>query len=593
MSRQEVERKRKAKMSDIDIVKGAIKGNPDIKLTRTYYVPSDAIQEQAQKTKWFSDANIYTHGLKKFKGLKKQKNGGIIQFLQNGNSVVTGVNTVGQNTYSMIFNDMFNNIAENLKNDPNYWKTLNQYQDTYRDFSNQFAATGDKTKGYRFKGVGDYHTWFKKQGYDDSGIYPQFEQKFKSISNNPNSGDNPTKKLVDSIWGMINEHRTVLGTKAFWDLDPEGLANAKEKFRNLGYDLYLDTSPQNGTLVYKLNPLNKEQINVPTNIPIEEKTPINTNKTPVVTNEASKNSNGSPTTVSGTNPGETNQNSLNDALSRILHGEQPNFWKNYKSNIFGPSTALSFLRLLSTLNFNKQQMKDFKVEVPFLSPKLMYRNVYGDYFAQKNAENQAAQIASQTNQPFTSNAKLAYLTQLQKSKQIHDIINEGFSADNKMIKATQEASIAALDKNITNSNEIANKNRALSAEAANKYNETKLNYNKGIQESVDGFLKGLEYSLQNRENRNNQLEDIFIIKALNEQYDPSEDFEAQRLLKEYQDASDADKEQKLEAYRKYIAQQKIVYANRKYDILDAITGTTHDRGEYNVTGNTLASIIMK
>ena len=167
-------------------------------------------------------------------------------------------------------------------------------------------------------------------------------------------------------------------------------------------------------------------------------------------------------------------------------------------------------RLFSSLRTND---KVSKVLDKSLRPVL--RNTYERYspitgaFGEMQFRNrQAADLRRQASRPFTSDASLQLAGQLEADRQARDLEYQGFLADDKEIKRTQEAALARQEDNMARRSDVANFNRA----SINQTNREKaqleaarLRYN---WQSVDNYLSGIEKRLRDkfkadRERQNN------------------------------------------------------------------------------------------
>ena len=155
-------------------------------------------------------------------------------------------------------------------------------------------------------------------------------------------------------------------------------------------------------------------------------------------------------------------------------------------------------RLSASLRTNN---KVFKVLDKSLRPVL--RNTYERYspitgaFGEMQLKNrQAADLRRQASRPFTSDASLQLAGQLEADRQARDLEYQGFLADDKEIKRTQEAALARQEDNMARRSEVSNFNRA-SINQTNRekaqLEATRLRHN---WQSVDNFLQGVEGRLR-------------------------------------------------------------------------------------------------
>lgn len=127
-----------------------------------------------------------------------------------------------------------------------------------------------------------------------------------------------------------------------------------------------------------------------------------------------------------------------------------------------------------------------------------YSPVTGAYGEMQFRNNQAASLRQQAARPFTSDPSLYFASQLGANKQARDLEYQGFMADNREIKRTQQEALAKQEDNMARRSEVANYNR----DQFNKVNREKaaleasrLNKN---WESVDKFWQNSTNQLQSR-----------------------------------------------------------------------------------------------
>ena len=203
-------------------------------------------------------------------------------------------------------------------------------------------------------------------------------------------------------------------------------------------------------------------------------------------------------------PVDNNKDDKKDAGSRTYPvGTQPNtneFTGNTFKDLMLKVTPelIGIGRLFSSLRTND---KVSKVLDKSLRPVL--RNTYERYspitgaFGEMQLMNgQAANIRRQASRPFTSDASLQLAGQLEADRQARDLEYQGFLADDKEIKRTQEAALARQEDNIARRSDVANFNRA-SINQTNRekaqLEATRLRHN---WQSVDNFLQGVEERLR-------------------------------------------------------------------------------------------------
>ena len=155
-------------------------------------------------------------------------------------------------------------------------------------------------------------------------------------------------------------------------------------------------------------------------------------------------------------------------------------------------------RLFASLRTNNRVARTFD-----RSLKPVLKDTYERYspttgaFGEMSFRNrQAADLRRQASRPFTSDASLQLAGQLEADRQARDLEYQGFLADDKEIKRTQEAALARQEDNMARRSEVSNFNRA-SINQTNRekaqLEATRLRHN---WQSVDNFLQGVEGRLR-------------------------------------------------------------------------------------------------
>lgn len=125
-----------------------------------------------------------------------------------------------------------------------------------------------------------------------------------------------------------------------------------------------------------------------------------------------------------------------------------------------------------------------------------YSPITGAFGEMSFRNRQAADLRRQASRPFTSDASLQLAGQLEADRQARDLEYQGFLADDKEIKRTQEAALARQEDNMARRSEVSNFNRA-SINQTNRekaqLEATRLRHN---WQSVDNFLQGVEGRLR-------------------------------------------------------------------------------------------------
>ena len=125
-----------------------------------------------------------------------------------------------------------------------------------------------------------------------------------------------------------------------------------------------------------------------------------------------------------------------------------------------------------------------------------YSPITGAFSEMQFRNRQAADLRRQASRPFTSDASLQLAGQLEADRQARDLEYQGFLADDKEIKRTQEAALARQEDNMARRSEVSNFNRA-SINQTNRekaqLEATRLRHN---WQSADNFLREVEGRLR-------------------------------------------------------------------------------------------------
>ena len=200
-----------------------------------------------------------------------------------------------------------------------------------------------------------------------------------------------------------------------------------------------------------------------------------------------------------------------------------------------PAT-LAFGRMMGDIDATNRRTKEYlsRLQVPLQQPWRFDRQVYGDYGTMKAEENQAAQIRSQMNRPFTSNAALASLRQLEGERLAAEQVMKGKLADNQMIHKTYEQSAAEQKENIKRATDVANVNRGLLADAARTRAGIIAAADTANHNSLDAWLMNyVEKPIQEEANRRKAYQDYYDYISMGPmEYDPSTDPQVDALKQE-------------------------------------------------------------
>ena len=381
------------------------------------------------------------------------KEGGSIQKLANGNSIngnPAKQNSVGYtNDYNWntdVFSKNLDHILGSLKQyKDGYANWLNTMQDLhYNDYTNASKQDYLNTNAYNNATVGQYQDKYKAGYEDEWNVSPegndpdglgyntlgiksaQDSGKFGIVSGNANSGDwlgNGNMYKTDNSFGGITDARRLLGREG--DFNDEQLKQYQQKFKEQGYDFYLDPN----TKYYKLKPYTDP----------------------------------SKTTVADQNkPKQPNNFSLKDVINKI---DVTDKW--------GIPRAMY-------ADITNRKVTDMLKKQPILyDPQEDHRYIQSDLDAEMNGQQAAAQLARTASHPITSDGNLQSMLQLEAASKGNEAITAGRQQSNQRLREMQEQAwqqevanhtsrYNTAMKNRESLYNIANENRALEAAYLNQ-----------------------------------------------------------------------------------------------------------------------------
>lgn len=340
------------------------------------------------------------------------KEGGSIQKLANGNSIngnPAKQNSVGYtNDYNWntdVFSKNLDHILGSLKQyKDGYANWLNTMQDLhYNDYTNASKQDYLNTNAYNNATVGQYQDKYKAGYEDEWNVSPegndpdglgyntlgiksaQDSGKFGIVSGNANSGDwlgNGNMYKTDNSFGGITDARRLLGREG--DFNDEQLKQYQQKFKEQGYDFYLDPN----TKYYKLKPYTDP----------------------------------SKTTVADQNkPKQPNNFSLKDVINKI---DVTDKW--------GIPRAMY-------ADITNRKVTDMLKKQPILyDPQEDHRYIQSDLDAEMNGQQAAAQLARTASHPITSDGNLQSMLQLEAASKGNEAITAGRQQSNQRLREMQE-----------------------------------------------------------------------------------------------------------------------------------------------------------
>lgn len=383
----------------------------------------------------------------------KYKQGGSIQKLANGNSIngnPAKQNSVGYtNDYNWntdVFSKNLDHILGSLKQyKDGYANWLNTMQDLhYNDYTNASKQDYLNTNAYNNTTVGQYQDKYKAGYEDEWNVSPegndpdglgyntlgiksaQDSGKFGIVSGNANSGDwlgNGNMYKTDNSFGGITDARRLLGREG--DFNDEQLKQYQQKFKEQGYDFYLDPN----TKYYKLKPY------------------TDPSKTTVADQDK---------------PKQPNNFSLKDVINKI---DVTDKW--------GIPRAMY-------ADITNRKVTDMLKKQPILyDPQEDHRYIQSDLDAEMNGQQAAAQLARTASHSITSDGNLQSMLQLEAASKGNEAITAGRQQSNQRLREMQEQAwqqevanhtsrYNTAMKNRESLYNIANENRALEAAYLNQ-----------------------------------------------------------------------------------------------------------------------------
>lgn len=372
----------------------------------------------------------------------KYKQGGSIQKLASGNNIngnPAKQNSVGYaNDYNWntdVFSKNLDHILGSLKQyKDGYANWLNTMQDLhYNDYTNASKQDYLNTNAYNNATVGQYQDKYKAGYEDEWNVSPegndpdglgyntlgiksaQDSGKFGIVSGNANSGDwlgNGNMYKTDNSFGGITDARRLLGREG--DFNDEQLKQYQQKFKEQGYDFYLDPN----TKYYKLKPY------------------TDPSKTTVADQDK---------------PKQPNNFSLKDAINKM---DVTDKW--------GIPRAMY-------ADITNRKVTDMLKKQPILyDPQEDHRYIQSDLDAEMNGQQAAAQLARTASHPITSDGNLQSMLQLEATSKGNDAIIAGRQQSNQRLREMQEQAWQQEVANHTSRYNTAMKNRESLYNTANE-----------------------------------------------------------------------------------------------------------------------------
>lgn len=431
------------------------------------------------QNKWKNDfdlqsENKYSKYFSQFK-----KNGGVIK-------AQTGVKLNSNTSYAQdVFSKNLPYILQQLKaNGVDYAQWLNDMQSRHSEMMAQAgdnwqnqAVKSDLAKQYQDLYKSGYNNEFAKTpgGYNTLGISNATAAGRYDVSGpTRTSGDSAEREWVsDGLISGKNSDRTLLGRVG--DFTPEQLAATKKELANVGFDMVAGADNY-----YRLNPLEQPAIQPATKVIADPNLPEITN--PNILED------GNPAFT----PSETSPTAEDDASSK---------WAQLGVAALGTIPDLIGAgRMIATKKNNNKVAEILKeAQKPvFEDTYQLISPVTGAYSEMQMRNRQAADVRTRAAQPFTSDASLQLAGQLSANRQATDLQYQGFLADDRRIKQTQEKAWQVQADNTQRRSVVANKNRQAIAEANKNIAEIEAARLKANHDAKDAYLQQIEGGLKSR-----------------------------------------------------------------------------------------------
>lgn len=364
-------------------------------------------------------------------GIKYKQGGSIQKFGDGGvNGSPAKQNSVGySNDYNWntdVFSKNLDHILGSLKlYKDGYADWLNSMQDLhYNDYVNASKQDYLNTNAYNNSTVGQYQDKYKAGYQDEWDVSPegndpdglgyntlgiksaQDSGKFGVVSGNANSGDwlgNGNMYKTDNSFGGITDARRLLGREG--DFDENQLKEYQQKFKEQGYDFYLDPN----TKYYKLKPH------------------TDPSKTTVADDKK---------------PQQPNNFSVKDLLNKLDITDK---W--------------GIPRAMYADRTNRQVTDMLKKQPLLLDPQEDHRYIQSDLDAEMNGLAAAAQLNRLASQPITSDGNLQTAAQLDAVAKGNEAIIQGRQQSNQRLREMAEKAWEQEVINHTNRHNTAMQNR--------------------------------------------------------------------------------------------------------------------------------------
>lgn len=142
-----------------------------------------------------------------------------------------------------------------------------------------------------------------------------------------------------------------------------------------------------------------------------------------------------------------------------------------------------------------------------------YSPVTGAFSEMQFRNRQAANVRKLAARPFTSDASLTLAGKLDANRQANDLEYQGFLADDKEIKRTQNEALLRQEDNMARRSEVANWNRASINQTNRERAQLEASRLKSNWGSWDNYLSGIETRLRTRQELNKDRDEKFKLQT--------------------------------------------------------------------------------
>lgn len=193
-----------------------------------------------------------------------------------------------------------------------------------------------------------------------------------------------------------------------------------------------------------------------------------------------------------------------------------------------PTITGSLARFYNTSQGNKKLLNEaLSALKPYLKePKRFDRNIYGDYGALSQSEQNAQKLNTIASKTISSDASLDQLSKLEGEKQASEYRMKGQLANSDRIKQTLEAALAQSKENVYNNIDTSNENRYNEWNNNILRSQVKQGYIQKNTENLNNLISEFQNLAQTRQNESLELNEAAINEYLRNKYDNNPELNA-------------------------------------------------------------------